>query len=290
MARLSLSFSAIDIVAESLSANWWHEINESAKWQDIIFFALCAAYAFLSSVALIQLIRIERRVPEYGWTTQKVFYFMNFIVNGARAVSFGFHKLVFLLHPKAFTLVLLDLPGLLFFSTYALLVLFWAEIYHQARSLPTDNLRVFYISSNSAIYFIQVCIWIYIWINDNSVVEFIGKIFITVVSFIAALGFLLYGGRLFFILRRFPIESRGRRKKLREVGSVTAICFTCFLIRCFVVLLSALDSDESLDVLDHPVLNLIYYTLVEILPSALVLYILRKLPPKRISAPYHPMH
>ena len=32
-------------------------------------------------------------------------------------------------------LVLLDLPGLLFFSTYTLLVLFWAEIYHQASAL-----------------------------------------------------------------------------------------------------------------------------------------------------------
>ena len=31
--------------------------------------------------------------------------------------------------------VLLDLPGLLFFSTYTLLVLFWAEIYHQVRVL-----------------------------------------------------------------------------------------------------------------------------------------------------------
>ncbi|KAK7843378.1 tobamovirus multiplication protein 1, partial [Quercus suber] len=36
------------------------------------------------------------------------------------------------------------------------------------------------------------------------------------VSIIAALGFLLYGGRLFFMLRRFPIESKGRRKKLHE--------------------------------------------------------------------------
>ncbi|THG11464.1 hypothetical protein TEA_007231 [Camellia sinensis var. sinensis] len=135
----------------------------------------------------------------------------------------------------------------------------------------------------------KVCIWIYIWIDDNSVVEFIGRIFIAAVSFLAALGFLLYGGRLFFMLRRFPIESKGRRKKLHEVGSVTAICFTCFLIRCFVVILSAFDSDASLDVLDHPILNLIYYMLVEILPSALVLYILRKLPPKRISAQYHPI-
>lgn len=82
------------------------------------------------------------------------------------------------------------------------------------------------------------------------------------------------------------------------------------------VVLSAVDKDASLDVMDHPVLNLIYYMvlcyslylfyfcllfiylsksgivckqLVEILPSALVLYILRKLPPKRISAQYHPI-
>ncbi|KAG5234627.1 tobamovirus multiplication protein [Salix suchowensis] len=267
--------------------DWWQDINDSTQWQDGIFYTLCAAYALVSTVALIQLIRIELRVPEYGWTTQKVFHFMNFIVNGVRAVVFGFHKQVFIMHSKALVLLLLDLPGLLFFSTFTLLVLFWAEIYHQARSLPSDKLRVFYISVNAAMYFIQVCIWVYLWIDDNSVVELIGKIFIAVVSILAALSFLAYGGRLFFMLRRFPIESKGRRKKLNEVGSVTSICFTCFLIRCFVVLLSAFDADASLDVLDHPVLNFIYYMLVEILPAALVLFILRKLPPKRISAQYH---
>lgn len=35
----------------------------------------------------IQLIRIELRVPEYGWTTQKVFHLMNFIVNGGDVQS-----------------------------------------------------------------------------------------------------------------------------------------------------------------------------------------------------------
>ncbi|KAH1243767.1 Tobamovirus multiplication protein 1 [Glycine max] len=269
---------------------------------DAVFYFLCAAYALVSSIALIQLVRIEVRVPEYGWTTQKIFHLMNFIVNGVRAVVFGLHKLVFLLHPKVLISVLLDLPGLLFFSTYTLLVLFWAEIYHQAkgnsnfipmteqaRGLPTDKLKIVYISVNAALYLIQVCIWIYLWINDNSVVEFIGESFIAVVSFMAALGFLIYGGRLFFMLRRFPIESKGRRKKLNEVGSVTTICFTCFLIRCIMGFLSAFDSDASLDVLDHPILDLIYFMLVEVLPSALVLYILRKLPPKRISAQYHPI-
>ncbi|TKY54022.1 Tobamovirus multiplication protein 1 [Spatholobus suberectus] len=290
MRNLQLNLTPMEIIAPLLRRlSWWDETNSSKTWQSAVFYFLCAAYALVSSIALVQLVRIEVRVPEYGWTTQKIFHLMNFIVNGVRAVVFGLHKLLFHLHPEALILVLLDLPGLLFFSTYTLLVLFWAEIYHQARGLPTDKLKMVYISVNAALYIIQVCIWIYLWIDDNSVVQLIGKIFMAVVSFMAALGFLIYGGRLFFMLRRFPIESKGRRKKLNEVGSVTAICFTCFLIRCVMVFLSAFDSAASLDVLDHPILDLIYYMLVEVLPSALVLYILRKLPPKRISAQYHPI-
>jgi hypothetical protein len=55
--------------------------------------------------------------------------------------------------------------------------------------------------------------------------------FLAAVSLAAAVGFLLYGGRLFLMLQRFPIESRGRKKKLREVGMVTSICAACFTIR-----------------------------------------------------------
>ncbi|MED6147086.1 E3 ubiquitin-protein ligase tom1 [Stylosanthes scabra] len=269
--------------------SWWDQVNNNTDWQNAIFYFLCAAYALGSSVALIQLIRIELRVPEFGWTTQKIFHLMNFLVNALRALVFGFHSQIFLLHPKVLILVLLDLPGILFFTTYTLLVLFWAEIYRQASSLSTDNFRLVYVSINAAVYFIQVCIWLYLWIDDNSVVQLIGNIFIAAVSFMAAVGFLVYGGRLFFMLRRFPIESKGRRKKLHEVGFVTGICFTCFMIRGIMVFLSAFDSDATLEVLDHPILDLIYYMLVEILPSALVLFILRKLPPKRVSAQYHPI-
>jgi hypothetical protein len=48
------------------------------------------------------------------------------------------------------------------------------------------------------------------------------------------------------------------------------------------VALSAVDErDMDLDVVTHPLLNMIYYGLAEIIPSAWVLFILRKLPPKR---------
>jgi hypothetical protein len=70
---------------------------------------------------------------------------------------------------------------------------------------------------------------------DNESAERISHIisagFLAAVSMCAAVGFLLYGGRLFLMLQRFPIESRGRKKKLREVGMVTSICAACFSLR-----------------------------------------------------------
>ena len=33
--------------------------------------------------------RIQMRVPEYGWTTQKVFHLLNFLVAGLRAAVFA---------------------------------------------------------------------------------------------------------------------------------------------------------------------------------------------------------
>lgn len=282
------------LLVESVSfdvgtSSWWDEINESEKWQKGIFYVLCASYALVSLVALVQLLCIQIRVPDYGWTTQKVFHLMNFLVNGLRAVLFGFYKSVFLIKPKALEMVLLDLPSLLFFSTYTLLVLFWLEIYHQARSLPTNKLRPAYYSVNGLIYVIQICIWFAVRFSHGHAAETIARLFVSVISIIAAVGFMIYGGRLFIMLRNFPIESRGRQNKLYEVGSVTAICCTCFLIRCIVVTVSAFNKNADLDVLDHPILNFIYYMLVEVIPSALVLFILRKLPPRRVSNQYHPI-
>ncbi|XP_023883497.1 tobamovirus multiplication protein 1 isoform X3 [Quercus suber] len=206
-----------------------------------------------------------------------------------RSVLFGLYKSVFLIRPKELHMVLMELPTLLFFSTYTLLVLLWAEIYHQARSLPTNKLRPAYYVINGLIYIIQVCIWIFIRLSRSPVAVETAKLFFSVISFSVALGFLIYGGRLFVMLRRFPIESRGRQKKLYEVGFVTGICCTCFLIRCVMLAFSAFDKDTDFDILDHPILNLIYYLLVEIAPSALVLFILRKLPPRRVSDQYYPI-
>ncbi|XP_008813656.1 tobamovirus multiplication protein 3-like [Phoenix dactylifera] len=277
-------------VALTSAANWWDEVNNSPLWQDRIYHTLAGLFGFVGAVALIQLVRIECRVPEYGWTTQKVFHFLNFLVNGVRSVIFAFRRNVQQIKPEIFQHVLLDFPGLAFFTTYALLVLFWAEIYYQARAVSTDGLRPTFYTINGVVYAIQIALWLLLWWKPVRAVLILSKMFFAGVSLFAALGFLLYGGRLFLMLQRFPVESKGRRKKLQEVGYVTTICFSCFLVRCIMMCFNALDKAANLDVLNHPILNFLFYLLVEILPSALVLFILRKLPPKRGITQYHPIH
>ncbi|XP_074310954.1 tobamovirus multiplication protein 1-like isoform X4 [Silene latifolia] len=261
----------------------WDEIDELAQLHGGMFFTFSAAYTLLTVVSLVQFIKIKARLRQHGWSTQKLFFLMNVFVNGVRAAVFGFHVFSVVLKPKVLTSVLLDLPGLLFFSTYTLLVLFWAEIWYQAEDFLADRLRAWYMSTNCVIYVTQVLIWIALSLYDNSFVKSMNQVLIAVASIIAASGFLLFGGRLYLMLIRFPIDSKGLQRKLYEVKSVAAICVTSFLVRCFTAAVSAFNADSSLKVLDHPTtFDLIYYMLVEILPCTLVLFILRKLPPKNV--------
>ncbi|KAL8520711.1 hypothetical protein ACS0TY_011309 [Phlomoides rotata] len=241
------------------ATTWWDIVNHSPAWQDRIFHVLSVLYGIVAAVALVQLVRIQLRVPEYGWTTQKVFHFLNFLVNGVRCVVFAFRRNVQKLNPEIVQHILLGMPSLAFFTTYALLVLFWAEIYYQARAVSTDGLRPSFYTINGVVYVVQIILWLVQWWKPIPIMVILSKMFFAGVSLFAALGFVLYGGRLFLMLQRFPVESKGRRKKLQEVGYVTTICFTCFLVRCIMMCLDAFEPAADLDVLDHPILNFIYY-------------------------------
>ena len=226
----------LNAMAVATLPDWWEKIDHDTKWQEYSFVALAIAYGLIALVAIVQLVRIQQRVPEYGWTTQKVFHLLNAFVCILRCVVFAlrrkvgtpernhfcrdkwlvvmdkciaacickswlsgflprillcqvkkchssvaaikalciasnsrlycghaFHDLSSLrlsqvqsLDPPIMQEVLLDLPGLLFFSTYTLLVLFWAEIYHQARSLSTTALRPMFVAFNGVVYAVQV--------------------------------------------------------------------------------------------------------------------------------------
>ncbi|PWA83850.1 tobamovirus multiplication protein 3 [Artemisia annua] len=178
------------------ASKWWHLLNDTPAWQDRIFLSLAVLHGLVSIIAMMQLMRIQQRVPEYGWTTQKVFHFLNFLVNAVRCIIFVFRREIQDLKPEIVQHILIDVPSLAFFTTYALLVLFWAEIYYQARAVSTDCLRPTFYTINGIIYAIQIGLWLVIWWKPVRVMVILSKMFFAGVSLFAALGFLLYGGSL----------------------------------------------------------------------------------------------
>ena len=165
------------------------------------------------------------------------------------------------------------------------------------QALPTGALRPAFLAANGLVYGVQTALWGWGAIANrkggssppSAAPRVASLAFLAAASAVAAAGFVVYGGRLFLMLRRFPIESRGRQKKLREVGAVAATCALCFGCRAAAAAWLAADPKRgaaSLDVAGHGGINLAYYGVSELLPSALVLYILRRLPPKRAGEGY----
>ena len=84
---------------------------------------LAILYALLATVAFVQLIRIQQRNSSV-WTTQKSFVVLNFLVMSIRAVVFAIREKLDEIEPNVIASILLDLPGLIFFTTCASFLLF----------------------------------------------------------------------------------------------------------------------------------------------------------------------
>ena len=260
----------------------------------------------------------------HRWTTQKTFHALNFVCAMCRALVFAFRDALETyvagtndnLVSKNFSYaaaarsvtrdVAFDLPCALFLTTYALLVLFWAEIYRQARpgARILNPRRVFFFG-NLALYVVLAALWAAggvaagraNFMTDSSserrtrrTLEACAAGALALCACVLAALFAKYGGSLFFTLRRFPDNLKGRRKKLREVGTVTAVCSLCFSARAAVAVLQTVALGRRggrggfLDAAyprSSPAADVVYYAACELLPAATALVVLRKLPPKK---------
>lgn len=79
----------LERMADNGLPSWWEDIDQDPHWQKDSFLGLSVGYGLIAFVAFIQLIRIQRRVPEYGWTTQKVFHLLNAFVCVLRCMVFA---------------------------------------------------------------------------------------------------------------------------------------------------------------------------------------------------------
>ena len=105
--------------------------------------------------------------------------------------------------------VAFDLPCALFLTAYALLVLFWAEIYLRARGATrtTTPRRTFFLA-NFILYAALAAVWTAGAFARGEAarrrLEACATLVVASFAFILAASFARYGGCLFQMLRRFP--------------------------------------------------------------------------------------
>eukprot|EP00803_Ostreobium_quekettii_P006718 evm.model.scf_2376EXC.2 EVM.evm.TU.scf_2376EXC.2 scf_2376EXC:14485-16154(-) len=262
-----------------------------------LWYVLAACYGVLALFAAVQLVRIQIRLGQFGWTMQKVFHFFNLLVCVMRAGSLGVwnelekHKLI--------EIVFFDLPNLAFFTSYTLLILFWAEIVHAARAKLLVPPRFVYTFINLALYCVAICLWALGTLLEQSLYSKTLTAYLQVfMSALAALGFLVYGWRLLVMLMKSPVRSLVRRKKIQEVGLITSIAVACFVTKAVLFWLSLQSAfwmpphegaDYKADVhMDKTALlmNFLFFALAEVLVIGSSLGILSTLPPHRRPAGY----
>ncbi|GMH44374.1 hypothetical protein BSKO_12308 [Bryopsis sp. KO-2023] len=252
-----------------------------------IWYIFGGAYGILALATLVQLIRIQRRLSEFGWTMQKTFHVFNLFVCSLRCISLCLWNNVESSNAEILEVLLFDVPSLLFFTTYTLLVLFWAEIVHAAkpRAIPP---RVAYGVLNVVAYCVAAIFWILCAVPKTGD---IGKILDSILQICLNIGatvaFLVYGHRLLSMLRDSPVQSRNviRSKKIMEVALVTVLATLCFLGKAVLEIIS-IATRKGLDYDGGFLYDSLFYGITEILVIATSLGVLSGMPPKRRPQQY----
>lgn len=267
--------------------NWKSTIDflESGCYRDApcIYFILGGAYLVLAVAALVQFIRIQLRLSDSGWTLQKAFHIFNVILCLTRGITlFFWHELDERSYSTA-VLVMMDIPALMFFTTYSLLVLFWAEI---VLSSDVDTMvippRYAYLVLNFVVYLVMAVAWVLASLMEHdSFAKGLATWFQVGVNALVAALYILYGSKLFGMLKSSPVAPEFKRKKMTEVGMVCALGVLCFLGKCALEMVSKYE-EEGLEYGDsgHAIWkNVMLLGLTEVLVIAAALGLLSDLPP-----------
>ena len=274
----------------------------------VVCFILAVCYLVVATCAVAQFIRTHRRLSK-ALTKQKLFFTFTALTALARlglmiAIPFANEPLLLSYYKRTTLTILNNLPGLLFFSTYNLLIAYWAEILDRVQNPAVRRSAVIhplFIVANVLIYVVQIGLWT-IWATKSQPWSYDNPwtlwtlrsqlALFALIYFVASMGFLFFGSRLVALLRRVESANGGQRgvynkvvkRRLREVGVLTAICTTSFMLRTgmiimfFVKLEKQKHDQHTLGREGNLLFVVFYYIISEVIPSCLLLYILRELP------------
>eukprot|EP00164_Ancoracysta_twista_P001461 GFYU01001907.1.p1 GENE.GFYU01001907.1~~GFYU01001907.1.p1 ORF type:complete len:316 (-),score=45.48 GFYU01001907.1:501-1448(-) len=264
-----------------------------------LLWTLMGLFSAVSLAAGVEIIRnylLFRLEPvltsSTGWSFRKWFHFLIALSSALRACSIvaiiEWGDPVSDTKASWWNYVFRSLPGIVFFSTFSLLILFWAQLYYSAvmrESAQTARIVPFlepaFFLVNGAIYITFASLALATYNNEGYKQFGVDCLYLLGVSYIVgALGCLVFGRKVAKQLSHGPSDPSqfpGKRLVLARVFSLGLLCTFVFIVRgvyCFLAI--GLDLHYRPESVSPYQWDGIVYAVVELLPSIAVLFLTRQ--------------
>jgi THH1/TOM1/TOM3 domain len=184
-------------------------------------------------------------------------------------------------------------PNYLFFSSYLLLFLFWAVLYHRAHESKPRFLaymKAAYIAVNAAVYSVWIVLVALLLTLDErtvkDIVHPIEAVYSASLNVFAGIGFLIYGTRLYLTMkrRRVAIASRSRLEVSQKILRLTVVLSVIFVLRSALILVQDF---VLLSALQSLCIQTFYTLFCELAPAVIITVVLFNYVPSQRSAARH---
>jgi hypothetical protein len=260
----------------------------------VSFMVLGALFGVLSVVCLVQVVRFYRVRDAPFFMIQKMYAATLLVASAVRTVFFVLAPVTrlgraFFERERTFRredplfAVMADAAELLYFVAFAMLGLFWAEVAYNAaqrREAYERRVKRVFFACLVCLWLAQAALWVALFALPVSAFDAVmvadNVLFIGVYT-ATALFTVYYGALVHARVRRNPIRSAGRTKKLREVVVVTLACLLFLLVHVITSFVNLLPSGPDLHHTNYIALAAIAI-FCELLPACMLLYVLRHRP------------
>uniref|UniRef100_A0A6B2LB02 THH1/TOM1/TOM3 domain-containing protein n=1 Tax=Arcella intermedia TaxID=1963864 RepID=A0A6B2LB02_9EUKA len=263
-------------------------MEDYEPYQKTLIWSLCGLYGLLGVLSFARLCRIWCCLPTHaGITLEKLFLFFCFEGSLLRTIFFGIlvvlkdvNNFFLSIDDDSTFLLLSNLPRIVFFSTFCLLVLSWIEILYRVENLQQGSFkkkRNIFITLNLFVYLLQGLFWfflLYSGISEHAkrTISLIENLTFSFVAILISISFIYYGGKLFTLLKDYKEASEDLLRRQCEVLSMTLICSIAFALRGILLILTSIQTEID----KNAYLLFFYCFLSEILPCSLLLVILSR--------------
>lgn len=252
-----------------------HAMNSQAV-DGILRWVLAGFYIVIFIISVVQFLRFMVLLRSKGLPL-KLYYGMLAATALARILQFTVFSFSSFEHEDTLLSVAIFVGSVLYFSTYIFLVFFWSESYWSISTSGTRRgVRMAFGALMALYYALCICFVVLMFELDlNAEDRFeVSVLGVAATSTISALMFLFFSMRLLsYLHRQDQFLTKNQRKSLRKICFIAVISAITFFLRAAFLYASAVDPTQVQGGSEHLEYEFYYYFVVEVLPTALMLFI-----------------